>query len=250
MAVKIRLSEKKILHNAVLFARTLRETLLSQPLAAGVPSLNGGLPSVAMQTAGSTAGAANSVPVIVEVNDDDENGGEPEAAPQSTRKEEEGVTNILDEVVELDDDKVSGDTSGGELEPEVTRQPLGGVGGATDSVPIVVELENGEETGKKGGLLEPKENVSSEQSETVIQVNGKVGNKKHPTLCEGEREGTVSDSVKEGERERKGRVQKPAVVVGSKDGANGEVGCQGRGCCGDEGGGRWGIKEDWFKKCK
>ena len=69
MAVRMRLSEKKILYNASLFARTLRDRLLSQPPM--IHSQNGGnQPTIGV---GAAAARALSLPVITEVDNGDTN---------------------------------------------------------------------------------------------------------------------------------------------------------------------------------
>ena len=78
LAVRLRLCEKKILYNAALFARTLRERLLSEPLPSQQQNGNDTpttaeattQPSDLVETAGTKSGAL-SLPEIVELDDKD-----------------------------------------------------------------------------------------------------------------------------------------------------------------------------------
>ena len=74
MAVRMRLSEKKILYNAALFARTLRDRLLSQPPV--IHSQNGSNQAEFSQHSvgvGAAAARALSLPVITVVDNGDTN---------------------------------------------------------------------------------------------------------------------------------------------------------------------------------
>ena len=216
LAIKIRLSEKKILHNAVLFARTLKESLLNQPLGAEAHGLNGGAHEMTQPT-GNLGGATNSVPVVLEI---DSEGGEHEAKQPTGNMA--GVTDSVPVVVEIDDE-ASSDQNGDE--PEV-QQTTGNLVGAANNVPVVVESKN-EVSSETSGLIKPGETVESEQ------VNGEVDNElpklRNEKSEEGERERKPSE---EGRRER----EETEEVVGVK-GGGGKVEGQGGGCPDDEGGG-------------
>lgn len=96
MAVRMRLSEKKILYNAALFARTLRDRLLSQPPM--IHSQNGsnqaGLsqPSIGI---GAAAARALSLPIITEIDNGDTNEQSSEAG--ASKEGEVTVTGNADQ---------------------------------------------------------------------------------------------------------------------------------------------------------
>ena len=94
MAVRMRLSEKRILYNAALFARTLRDRLLSQPPV--IHSQNGGSQAGLSQPiigVGAAAARALSLPVITEVDNEQEQSIETGA---STEGGEDTVTDNVD----------------------------------------------------------------------------------------------------------------------------------------------------------
>lgn len=226
VAVKIRQSEKKVLHNAVLFARTLKESLLNQPIEPEAYGVNGSASAHEMtQPTGNLGGATDNVPVVLEI---DSEGGEHEAK-QPTGNMAAGATgNIIAGVVELDDE-VSSDHSGDEPEHEV-QQTTGNLVGAANNTPVVVEIEN-EASSETSSPVEPREAVESEQ------VNGEVDDE----LCdekgeEGERDGATSEEEEEGREE---------VVEIKGAGGGDKVEAQGGGCHDDEGGGsRGGVSQE------
>ena len=215
VAIKIRQSEKKVLHNAVLFARTLKESLLNQPIEDEDEeySVNGGAHEMTQPT-GNLGGAADDDPVVLEI---DSEGGVREAKQPTGNMA--GATNSVPVVVDIDDNGVLSDRNGDETKMQQTTVNLAG---AANNVPVVVNTTN---------------EVSSEPGETFKseRVNGAVDNNELPELSDGSKE-----KREEGERssEEGGKERDDEGVMGVKGGGGGgKVEGQGGGCHDDEGGG-------------
>ena len=229
-AIKIRLSEKKVLHNAVLFARTLKESLLNQPIEEEEEyGINGSGAHDETQPTGNLGGAANNYPVILEI---DSEGGIREATQPTGNMA--GAADNVPVAVEVGSE-VSSDQHGDESDHDL-QQTTGNLVGAASNVPVVAESKSDEALSKTGGLIKPGEDIKSEQ------VNGEIDNDEPQELCsdeskekseEGERERMASE---EEERRRRERDENDEVVR-VKGGDGGKVEGQGGGCHDDEGGG-------------
>ena len=178
IAVKMRLSEKKILYNAMLFARTLRERLLSQP----PQSQNGGNPSTMTMSQSIAAGAfgavanvrSHSPPVIVELGDEETGQQFRERVAsegEDDGREEERVEEGGGEDVKINGDMKQLELGTGEKESEGTEK-------TGEEVELTQQMEGDAESEREtntgggsddGGGGEP---VKTDLEQTSVCVNG------------------------------------------------------------------------------
>lgn len=221
MAIKIRQSEKKVLHNAVLFARTLKESLLNQPIEDEDEEygINGGAHEMTQPT-GNLGGAADDEPVVLEI---DSEGGVREAKQPTGNMA--GATDNVPVVVDIGDNGVLSDRNGDRTEMQQTTVNLAG---AASNVPVVVNTKN-EVSSEISGHTKPGEIVKNEQ------VNGAVDDNELPELSDESKEKREEGekSSEEGGRER----DESEGVTGIIGCCGGKVEGQGGGCRDDEGGG-------------